>query len=246
MALHRNLLIIAILPLFSCSIFKKTLEPYSPEMVLVEGGTFEIGDVFEQANTDALPTHEVTINPFYIGKYEVTFEEYDQFALKTNRTLPDDNGYGRGKRAVINITWDDALAFCKSLGYRLPSESEWEYAARAGGKEFLFSGTNNPEELSDYAVLRSSSINFAYLVGSKKPNEIGLYDMSGNVFEWVDEFYQFYSQPELIHDNDNDGIRIIRGGSFAEETMATRTYWRVGTLHDVTATDLGFRCAVDK
>lgn len=227
----------------NCSIFKKTVKPYAPEMVTVEGGTFLIGDFYERANSDALPIHEVQVDPFLLGKYEVTYAQYDQFASKTGRELPDDGRYGRENRAVVNVTWDDAMAFCKSLGYRLPSEAEWEYAARSGGKEHVISGSDSLSHLKDYAIVRSSGINFSFMVGTKKPNELGLYDMSGNVFEWIDEFYQFYSLPDQLHDNDADGIRIIRGGSFGEEEMATRTYWRVGTLRDVTATDIGFRCA---
>jgi formylglycine-generating enzyme required for sulfatase activity len=230
----------------SCFFLKKTNKNYEPEMVLVEGGTFVIGDIFESENTDALPVHEVTLKSFYIGKYEVTFEQFDEFALATGRELPDDNGYGRGRRAVVNVTWDDALAFCRSLGQRLPTEEEWEYAARSQGKEDMFAGTSNPDSLKDYAVLRSSNINFSFIIGQKKPNDLGLYDMSGNVFEWIGEYYQFYREPENLHDLDDDGIRIIRGGSFGEEQMATRTYWRVGTLRDVTATDLGFRCVDPK
>lgn len=202
-----------------------------------------IGDFYEESNTDALPRHEVMIDPFLIGKYEVTYEQYDQFALEKGLKLPDDENYGRKQRAVVGLTWDEALAFCKSLGYRLPSEAEWEFAARSGGKDHVIAGTATLDSLKQFAVVRSSGINFSFFVGSRLPNDLGLYDMSGNVFEWVDEFYQFYSEPELLHDNDADGIRIIRGGSFGEEENATRTYWRVGTLRDVRATDIGFRCA---
>ncbi|MFV1883008.1 MAG: formylglycine-generating enzyme family protein [Balneola sp.] len=212
-------------------------------MVLIEGGSFIIGDIFDGENTDALPTHVVTVGSFYIGKAEVTFSEYDAFAETSGRTLPDDQGYGRGERAVVNIDWDDAIAFCKSLGFRLPTEAEWEYAARSGGKKQLYSGTSNPDSLKMFAITRPDNINFSFLVAKRKPNELGLYDMSGNVFEWVDEFYQFYSMPDQLHDHKNDGIRIIRGGSFGEQTSTTRTYWRTGTLRDVKANDLGFRCA---
>lgn len=245
--MYRNFLflIISVVVFNSCAIFKKSTKVYQPEMVFIQGGTFVLGDIFENKNTDALPTHEVQVEPFYIARHEITFDKYDAFALETGRELPSAGRFGRDKRAVVNITWDDANAFCKSLGYRLPSEVEWEYAARSGGKKEMYAGTNNPDSLADYAIIRSSNINFSYVVGTKKPNGLGLYDMSGNVFEWVDEFYQFYSMPDQLHDHKNDGIRIIRGGSFGEETSTTRTYWRTGTLHDVTATDLGFRCADD-
>ncbi len=227
----------------SCSVFKHSKKDYAPEMVYIEGGRFVFGDVFEESNTDALPTHEVEISSFYIGRNEVTFQEYDAFAIATGRELPNDQGYGREDRAVVNVDWDDAKAFCKSLGYRLPSEAEWEYAARSGGKNQLYAGTSNVDSLREFAITRSDNINFSYKVGKRKPNDLGLHDMSGNVFEWVDEFYQFYSMPDELHDHKNDGIRIIRGGSFGEEKSTTRTYWRTGTLRDVKATDIGFRCA---
>lgn len=246
MRILKILLIIPIITLLSCSFFNRAPKTYKPEMVFIEGGSFEIGDVFEQSNSDAIPTHQVTVDPFYLSKYEITFEQYDDYAVKNRKALPDDNNYGRDKRAVVNITWDEANAFCKKLGMRLPSEIEWEYAARSGGKHQMFAGTNDPDSLRDFAIVRSMNINFSFIVGSKKPNDLGLYDMSGNVFEWIDEFYQIYSFPGLLHDHKKDGIRLIRGGSFAEETMATRTYWRVGTLHDVRATDIGFRCAKSK
>ncbi len=226
-----------------CVIFKKSPKLYQPEMVAIEGGSFVIGDFFENENSDALPRHEVYVEPFLLGKYEVTYEQYDQFILESEREYPEDGGHGRTNRAVVDLTWDDALAFCKSLGYRLPTEAEWEYAARSGGKDHVISGTDDIEQIKEYAIIRSSGINFSFFVGTKKPNELGLYDMSGNVFEWIGEFYQFYSAPEMLHDSKRDGIRIIRGGSFGEEEGATRTYWRVGTLHDVKATDIGFRCA---
>lgn len=237
--------IVVIILLFgnSCMLFKSTEKDYSLEMVEIDGGTFMIGDFYENSNTDALPRHTVRVKPFLLSKYETTFEQYDLFAIQNNKPLPDDGGYGREKRAVVDLTWDDALAFCKSLGYRLPTEAEWEYAARSEGKDHIISGASTLDSLKQFAVVRSSGINFSFLVGSLKPNDLGLYDMSGNVFEWIGEFYQFYSQPDFIHNNEADGIRIIRGGSFGEEEMATRTYWRVGTLHDVQATDIGFRCA---
>lgn len=228
-----------------CSFLKTTTKSYQPEMVYIEGGSFEFGDIFEGTNTDALPIHTVEISSFYLGKYEVTYEQYDAFAISKKVELPSSGNFGRGKRAVVDITWDEAMTFCESLGYRLPTEAEWEYAARSGGEKYLFSGTNDPDSLKDYGVTRSSNINFSFLVGSRLPNKLGLYDMSGNVFEWIHEFYQFYSMPGNMHDYQSDGIRIIRGGSFAEETVATRTYWRVGTLRDVKATDIGFRCASD-
>lgn len=212
-------------------------------MVLVKGGSFEMGDVFEHSNTDALPVHTVTLNDFYIGKFEVTLAQYDEYAMVNEiETLYDDER-GRATRAANKITWDEADAYCRFFGWRLPTEEEWEYAARARGEEYKYSGTSDKDSLRFYAIINDTNIPYAFYVGSREPNPLGLYDMSGNVFEWIGEYYQFYEQPEQLH-NMEDGLRIIRGGSFNEQTTTSRTYWRTGTLRDVRANDIGFRCAV--
>lgn len=215
-------------------------------MVYIEGAAFEMGDVFEEANEDAIPVHPVTVEPFYLSKYEVTYAQYDTFAVATGRPLPKDEGVGRGNRAVAHVTWDEALAFCAAYGYRLPTEAEWEYAARDRGQAMLYAGTSNVEQLSKYAHLDGAYINHAVEVGKRLPNALGLHDMSGNVAEWIGEYYQFYPEPDSLpvySDLATFGIRILRGGSFGHATELMRTYWRAGTLHDVTSHTIGFRCA---
>lgn len=229
-----------------CSIFKSTPALPEPKMVKVNGGTFLIGDIIDSLNTDALPIHKVTLGDYYIGKYEVTFAQYDAFAKATGRTLPGEDNYGRGDRAVVRVDWYDARAYCKHFGWRLPTETEWEYAARSGGKKYLFSGTNNPDSLYRYAITENDDISFSFSVGSRKPNELGLYDMSGNVLEWIGSYYQFYEKPGELHDLKNSMVRILRGGSFYSWINTSKVYWRIGVLSDATSYDIGFRCAVSQ
>jgi formylglycine-generating enzyme len=218
------------------------------EMVFVPGGTFMMGDLFFEYNTDALPVHEVALPDFYIGKYPVTFQEFDRFAGKTGRSLPNDNDDGRGNRAVVNVTWYDALEFCRSLGYRLPTEQEWEYAARSGGRIEMFSGTNRRDSLNYFAHFQFNSRPVSQPVGTKKPNGLGIYDMSGNVFEWIGEWYDIYRTiPRWIrlYPIDEKNLRVIRGGSAMQLPFTIRTYWRVYTFSDTRSREIGFRCAAD-
>ncbi|WP_350213949.1 SUMF1/EgtB/PvdO family nonheme iron enzyme [Gracilimonas sp.] len=226
---------------------KETPNIPKPEMVKVEGGTFFMGDIIDSLNTDALPIHEVTLNDYYIGKYEITFEQYDAFAQQTKRPLPSDRDYGRGTRAVVYVNWHDALAYCNSLGWRLPTEAEWEFAARERGQNMRYSGTNNPDSLEKYAITKLSNIEFSYFVGSRKPNALGLFDMSGNVMEYVGSFYQEYDKPHDIYPIEKRGVRILRGGSFQEPIIeSAQTFWRVGSYDLMTHSDVGFRCAVSQ
>ncbi len=127
-----------------CSLFNSSSKEIpTPEMVLIEGGTFTMGDVYERKNPDSTPVHEVILPDFRIGKYEVTYDQYDAFALRTDRELPEADSMGRGSRAVAFVDWYDAQAFCQFHGWRLPTEQEWEYAARSGGQKTKFAGTNN-------------------------------------------------------------------------------------------------------
>lgn len=217
------------------------------EMTKVEGGTFLMGDVMERKNEDSLPLHEVTLKDFYIGTYEVTYEQYDAFAEATERPLPGDDDRGRDERAVVYITWENAVAFCNAYGYRLPTEQEWEYAARSGGLDQLYPGTSDPDSLDRYARHAENSGPYTYMVGTKEPNDLGLYDMSGNVSEFIGDYYPFYrtnSDSINYYPLDERMMRVVRGGSFNSDDATLRTYWRVGVLGDLEDHTVGFRCAV--
>ena len=181
-----------------------------PGMVPVEGGTFSMGS--NDGENNEQPVHNVTVGSFYMSKNEVTFEQYDEFCEATGRGKPDDEDWGIGTRPVINVTWYDAVEYCNWLsekegltpvyrgsgdniscnfdanGYRLPTEAEWEYAAKGGINKdsYTYSGSNTADDVGWYL---DNSGRETHPVGGKSPNSLGLYDMSGNVYEWCWEWY---------------------------------------------------------
>ncbi len=165
--------------------------------------------------------HSVTINSFAMGQYEVTFAEYDKFADATGRAKPSDSGYGRGNRPVINVSWHDATAYTQWLSeqtghqYRLPTEAEWEYAARAGTEtEYWWGndiGTNNANCYSNYC---GDSYQYTSPVGSFAANPIGLFDTAGNVWEWTCSEYQASYAGKEQQCADSAGSFVLRGGAW--------------------------------
>jgi sulfatase modifying factor 1 len=231
-------------------------------MVFVEGGTFEMGS--NSGMGDEKPLHSVTVSDFNISKTEVTFEQYDVFCdatgvyrsyiLAEDIDKPDDEGWGRGDRPVINVSWHDAVAYCewmsKATGktYRLPTEAEWEYAARGGNKSkgYKYSGSNDLEAVGWYD---NNSGSKTHPVAQKKPNELGLYDMSGNVFEWCSDWYDegYYSgSPQTDPQGSNLGkYRVLRGGWFDFDHFC-RVAVRDGDNPDGRNGDLGFRLVLSQ
>ncbi|WP_083750187.1 formylglycine-generating enzyme family protein [Rhodohalobacter halophilus] len=243
----KQLLILLLILLGGCALFRPSvqsqLEPL--EMTFVEGGTYLMGDTIEEENDDSLPLHEVTLPDFYIGTYEVTYSQYDAYARATGKKLPQDDGRGRGNRAVVYVNWYDALQFCNAYGYRLPTEQEWEFAARSGGKDQIFSGVFDPDSLDSVARHKDNSAGYTFSVGTKDPNDLGLYDMTGNVSEWIGDYYPFFkANPDSIeyYPLEERAMRVIRGGSFNSNSMTLRNYWRVGVLAEIGDHTIGFRC----
>jgi formylglycine-generating enzyme required for sulfatase activity len=165
-----------------------------PEMVILPAGTFKMGDIQGGGSDREKPVHEVSVARFAIGRYEVTFAEYDQFAKATGRIKPDDEGWGRGKHPVINVTWYDAKAYTEWLTeqtgkqYSLPSEAQWEYAARAGTETKYWWGNEIGENRANCRNCGSQWDGSSTApVGSFGPNPFGLYDTAGNVWEWISD-----------------------------------------------------------
>jgi formylglycine-generating enzyme required for sulfatase activity len=233
----------------------------SPEMQTVAGGTFQQGDIHGRGGPEEQPVHEVKVKPFAIGKFEVTFEEYDRFAIAAGRPLPPDQGWGRGRRPVINVSWHDAKKYADWLSrqmgrrFRLPTESEWEYAARSEGKEDIWAGTSDEQQLKNYAVYGANPQRRTAPVGQeegRKPNALGLYDMSGNVWEWVEDC-QHGNYDEAPTDGTawlegggrDCGEPVLRGGSWFYYPGYLRASSRTWTYAGSGNNGIGFRLAQD-
>ncbi|MEM8952423.1 MAG: SUMF1/EgtB/PvdO family nonheme iron enzyme [Pseudomonadota bacterium] len=228
-----------------------------PQMVMLPAGSFMMGSPSDEEgrSSDEGPQHMVTISqPFAMGKNEVTFEQYDRFAEATGRDSADDNGWSRGRHPVINVSWDDARAFCYWLGngYRLPTEAEWEYAARADRTTpFSFGETIMPDQVNydgNYPYGSSPKGPFrgrTIKVGSLSANAWGLHEMHGNVREWTSDWYGDY---ETVAQTDPKGLatgefRVVRGGSWLNYARYVRSAHRGRGAPDDRNRDLGFRCA---
>jgi len=216
------------------------------DMVRIEGGAFLMGDSFEGSNDDALPVHAIDVETFYIARFETTFEDYGAYARLTEKRIPLPEERNRGRRAVAGISWNEAVAYCEYVGARLPSEQEWEYAAAGGSAKQKYAGTNDDLAIDEFVSYRENSHGESLPVGQKKPNLFGLFDMSGNVGEWVSDYYEKYPETgglPVYNNPDIRDMRIVRGGGVSSEPHVTRTYWRAGTLRYIRTPSIGFRCA---
>jgi formylglycine-generating enzyme required for sulfatase activity len=223
-----------------------------PEMVVIPKGRFQMGDIQGGRGSNEKPVHWVDINyQFAMGKYEVTFVEYDKFAQATGRKKPSDRGWGRGRRPVINVSWKDANAYTKWLSrqtnekYRLPSEAEWEYAARAGTKTKYWWGNNiGKNKANCYGCGSRWDNKQTAPVGSFRANQFGLYDTVGNVYEWVTDNYQksYNGAPSYGSAwKKASKYRVLRGGSWLNNPDNTRAAFRYGYYPDFRNYFLGFR-----
>src|SRR5262245_20839611 len=221
------------------------------EMVPIPGGTYVMGSPESEKGrgADEGPQHPVQVKPFWMGKCEVTWEEYDCYWKGDATTEPtppyadETFGYGREGRPVICITWHAAMEYCRWLSektgkaYRLPTEAEWEWACRAGTKT-AYSFGDDAKDVGDYAWSKDNSEEEPKAVGQKKPNPWGLHDMHGNVAEWcLDEYKDSYAafptdkatlQPVLIP-GPNRFPHVARGGSWMDPPDKLRSAARRGS-----------------
>ncbi|MDP2884253.1 MAG: formylglycine-generating enzyme family protein [Ignavibacteria bacterium] len=216
------------------------------ELVFVQPRTFQMGS--DDGTEGEKPIHPVTISkPFYIGKYEVTQKQWRD-VMGTNQSE-----YQGDNRPVENVSWDDAQEFIRKLNekqgtgkYRLPTEAEWEFAARGGtqGHGYKFSGSSN---VADVAVSSENSGDETKPVGSKRPNELGIYDMSGNVWEWCQDWYGAYGgSDELDPKGPTSGTnRVLRGGSFLNYDNYCLVALRNLSAPYARRLNVGFRCVRD-
>lgn len=217
----------------------------SIEMVRVEAGTFTMGATPEMENPrdDEMPTHKVTLtNDYYIGKYEVTQALWQAVMGYNSSDFMGDN------LPVENVSWEESQEFISKLNritgkkFRLPTEAEWEYAARGGNKsrDYQYSGSNN---LSDVAWYTQNSDSKTHAVGTKQGNELGIYDMSGNVLEWCQDWNGTYSSSSQVNPTGaNSGyFRVIRGGSYSETAGFCRLSCRLYFTPDSRLYGLGLR-----
>jgi formylglycine-generating enzyme required for sulfatase activity/uncharacterized caspase-like protein len=191
------------------------------EFIFVKGGCYEMGDTFGDGYDNEKPVHEVCVDDFYIGKYEVTQAQWKAI-MGNNPSYFKDCG---DNCPVEQVSWNEIQEFINKLNqgagtnkYRLPTEAEWEYAARSGGKKEKYAGTSNESELGEYAWYDKNSGSKTHPVGQKKPNGLGIYDMSGNVWEWVQDWYDENYYRSSPKDNPKGAYsgqyRVLRGGSW--------------------------------
>ncbi len=223
------------------------------EFVWVPGGCYEMGcgSWTKDCVKDELPVHEVCVDGFWLGKYEVTQGQW--------RSLMRSN-YSKftwgDSHPVENVSWNDAQKFIKILNdqqggkyrFRLPTEAEWEYAARSGGKPEMFAGGN---DVNTVAWFRANSRYATHPVGKKAPNGLGIYDMSGNVWEWCQDLEGVRSYAR--HTKNNPVIldkaskhRVVRGGGYNSFSRLVRCSQRSGHMPGVRNSNIGFRVAMDQ
>lgn len=240
--------------------------PFAPEMVLVPPGKFWMGSRDGEGHDKERPRHEVTIGgPLLVGKYPVTFDEWDAYVSKASiggflglgggkPHQPSDQGWGRGVRPVVNVSWDDAKVFAEWLSrasgksYRLLSEAEWEYACRAGTDTAYSFGDSLSKQQAHFSQAHLGSAKRAVDVGLFPANAFGLHDMHGNVSEWCEDPWRDNYRGARVdgssrHHRDETDLRVLRGGSWYLPAGSLRSANRYRRRRDEREPASGFRLA---
>jgi len=221
------------------------------EFIFVSGGCYSMGDAFGDGDADEKPVHEVCVPDFYISRTEVIQGQWEGIMAKNPSSFKGGKNY-----PVEHVSWQDAQNFIGNLNkknsahkFRLPTEAEWEYACRSNRKKEKWAGTNSETALKDYAWLGSNSGSKPHPAGKLKPNSLGLYDMSGNVWEWVEDDYA----PDCYQENERNnpvcmrgGNRVIRGGSWSLSARFARCSSRSSAPPFENAYSVGFRIVRDR
>ncbi len=226
---------------------KPVKDPYAGvEVVFIKGGCYEMGDAVGDGITDEKPIHVVCVDDFYLGKYEATQRQWTTVMGNSPSVFLEGENL-----PVESVSWVDVQQFIERLNsktgrrYRLPTEAEWEYAARSGGKREKYSGTSQEGDLQQFAWYTISSGNEPHQVGQKKPNALGLYDMSGNVWEWCSDWYgeNYYKNSSRNNPTgpDQGTYRVVRGGSWWDGPVVVRTTFRHGIDPSRGRVSVGFR-----
>ncbi len=237
-----------------------TFSQILPNLIFVKGGAFQMGN--NGGDPDEKPVHTVILSDFYIGKYEVTVQEYQAFCKATGKKMPpmpkaewyeehpDSRKWvWKSKNPMLHVSWNNAMAYCKWLSgktgkkYTLPTEAQWEYAAKGGqkSKNYKFSGSNNINKVAWYD--ETTYEKGPRPVGTLKPNELGIFDMSGNAWEWCYDKYGRYKASNSKNPKGVDrGIfRVIRGGSWYYVDDMCKITSRDGPYPHYTNYNYGFR-----
>jgi formylglycine-generating enzyme required for sulfatase activity len=239
---------------------RKISKSYLPEMVYVKKGSFMMGSKNEESPSDTKPAFTATVNNFNIGQYEVTVKQFRYFCSETKRKMPDAPSAGwQDDYPIRNITWDDAIDYCHWLSYvtekkyRLPSEAEWEYAARGAQKtkNFIYAGSDFLEKVG-WTFKKNDAV--MKRVGSTYPNELDIYDMSANVFEWTNDWYNptWYESVSrnlvfgVVYRGPSVGTqKVVRGGS-ASESSKSKIIYRGKIAPSNYYVDIGFRVVLEE
>ncbi len=245
--------------LFSCTTSTQkeqtsSIQTIEHEFVLIPGGEFLMGkEPGEDEKWIDNYIHKIYVDSFYLDKYEVTNAQYYEFCQVTGHKLPEFwgmdmfcSGHDYPNHPVVGVTWADAQAYAEWKGFRLPTEAEWEYAARSGLIQKNFpNGDQMDSSLANYYPTQGHPLP----VGSYPPNNFGLYDMAGNIVEWVYDFYAkdyFLNSPyENPHGPQYGKRRVIRGGGWRSGKSCNSVWFRQSLRPYWVDFNVGFRCAKD-